>query len=152
MSEPRAIDIPLHLDTRGWLMATDKVFEGMKVAYAYPTCCFPGVVKGWHRHKEHGDRMMCVSGTARVVVAHRRGDEHADAGALVTMWYETHEFIIGPLSPKVVVIPPGWWHGFQALGGRECIIINAPDMPYDPDDEERIDIDEIPFEWWEVSG
>jgi len=52
----------------------------------------------------------------------------------------------------VVVIPPGWWHAFTPVGPEPCVIINAPDMAYDPEDEERLPLDAIPFEWQEVSG
>lgn len=172
MSEPRAIDVPLHLDARGWLMATDRAFEGMNVAYAYPTCCFPGVVKAWHRHREHTDRLWCVSGMARVVICQLKSwaeDELLEAVAkqeellpegqrfkALEDWpyvgRDFQEFVIGPLSPKVVVIPPGWWHGFTPVGNEPCVIVNAPDMPYDPGDEERLAIGAIPFPWREVDG
>jgi len=152
IGNPYAIDLPLPVDERGWLMATDRAFEGMEVAYSYPTCCFPGVVKGWHRHEQHEDRMYCVQGLARVVVAHRRGDENAQPGSLQTIWYETKEWVSGPLSPRLVVIPPGWWHGFQALGREPCVIVNCPDRPYDPEDEEKMDLGAIPFEWGRVNG
>lgn len=150
MTEPRAIDIPLHADARGWLLATDKALDD--VAYAYVSTCFPGAVKGWHRHQRHADRILGVWGLARVVVARRRGDEHAQPGTLATIWYETHEFVTGPLSPKLVVVPPGWWHAFAPAGNELCVVMNAPDGPYDPDDEERLELGAIPYEWGSVSG
>lgn len=138
-------EIPLHVDARGWLMATDKVLEN--VAYAYATCCLPGAVKAWHRHAKHTDRMFCVSGMARVVLV--TTNAHADY-FLETGKYSPfggEEYVIGPLAPKLITVPPGTWHGFAALGNEPCVIINCPDMPYDPDDEEKVLVNVIPFEW-----
>ena len=144
MVEPYAIDVPLHLDARGWLMATDGAFEGLDVAYVYATHVFPGVVKAWHRHRLHADRLLCVEGVARIVAARVvSGEPDMGPGSLVTSYYDVREFVAGPLSPKLVVVPPGWWHGFSG----PCTIVNAPSLPYDPEDEERLDWDAIPFDW-----
>ena len=151
LREVTAHDLFLHVDARGWLMPM--VYDDLGyIKYVYATTCYPGVVKAWHRHAEHTDRLWCVSGMARIVVATLRGGEHAEPGTLATMYYETHEFVIGPLAPKVVVIPPGWWHGFTPVGPEPCVIINAPDRAYDPEDEERKPIEAIPFPWREVDG
>jgi len=143
---PEIEKLPLHVDARGWLMVGP---EGG--AYTYATCCLPGAVKAWHRHQEHTDRMWCVSGTARIVTAVLWGGEDAEPDDVVTMWYEVKEHIVGPLSPKMVTVPPGVWHGFEALGGEPCVIVNCPDAPYDPDDEEKAPPDAIPFGWGEAA-
>jgi dTDP-4-dehydrorhamnose 3,5-epimerase len=157
------------VDERGWLMATDRAFEGMEVAYSYATCCFPGVVKGWHRHTAHEDRMYCVSGLARVVTcqieswaegelqeAIKRRKQEGQRPLFPEDWprvgRDFREFITGPLSPRLVVVPPGWWHGFQALNNEPCVIVNCPDQPYDPGDEEKMELGAIPFEWRRVDG
>ena len=51
-------------------------------------------------------------------------------------------------APKLVVVPPGWWHGFAPLGAEPCVVVNCPDLPYDPDDEERDDVDAAAFWEW----
>jgi dTDP-4-dehydrorhamnose 3,5-epimerase len=152
MTEPRAIDIPLHLDARGWLLATDQAFAGMPIAYAYATCCWPGVVKGWHRHLEHEDRLLCVAGTARIVAARRDPTRRLSITDPTQGTFLFQEFIAGPLAPRLIVIPAGWWHAFTPVGSEPCVILNAPDMAYDPEDEERLPLEAIPFEWKEVSG
>ncbi len=134
-NEPYAVDLPLRVDTRGWLMDTSGALHNKKVAYAYATCCFPGEVKGWHRHARHEDRLFCVEGLARVVAWREES-------------IDSHEWVIGPLAPKLVVVPPGWWHGFTALGAEPCVVVNCPDLPWDPDDEERDDVDAAAFWEW----
>lgn len=138
MSQVKVEQLPFFIDARGWLQ------QGPSGAYAYATCCFPGAVKAWHRHKIHTDRLWCVSGLARVVVAVEQIADEAPNGL-----YDIQEHVIGPLSPKLITIPPGVWHGFEAVGG-ECVVINCPDMEYDPDDEIRMSVDSIPFKWGEA--
>ena len=150
LKEVTAYNLPLHADARGWLMVGPEEYRGYgPISYVYATTCYPGVVKGWHRHARHTDRMWCVSGMARVVVAFVGTEENR---AQSPSGIDIHEFVIGPLAPKVVVIPPGWWHGFTPVGPEPCVIINAPDMAYDPEDEERLPIEAIPFPWQEVDG
>lgn len=170
--EVKVYDRTIHADARGSVEEGIKRSEVGHIEYVYRTTCYPGVVKSWHRHAEHTDRLWCVSGMARVVTCRLKSWAENELQEAVAkqmaslpegqrfeapeMWpsagRDFHEFVIGPLAPKVVVIPPGWWHGFQALGGQECVIINAPDMAYDPDDEERLPIGAIPFPWREVDG
>jgi dTDP-4-dehydrorhamnose 3,5-epimerase len=144
--EVKVHDLALHPDARGWLMVGPE--EG-PISYAYATTCYPGVVKAWHRHAAHTDRMWCVWGVARIVVAR---EQVALWDGLPNGQYDFEEHVTGPLCPKLLVIPPGTWHGFQALGGEPCVIVNCPDRPYDPNDEERLPVKSIPFEWREVDG
>ena len=156
VQEVKVHDLTLYADARGWVQPM--AYEGLgHVAYVYATVCYPGVVKAWHRHREHTDRLMCVSGLARVVVARKVGgwtstiESVEFVGGSPEQW-DFQEFIVGPLSPKVVVIPPGWQHGFTPVGSEPCVVVNAPDMPYDPDDEERLELSAIPFDWEDIDG
>jgi len=156
MNEVEVRDLALHLDARGWLV---ELCKEQPIDYVYATCCFPGAVKGWHRHVAHTDRLTCVAGAARVVAIQERYTARQWHKALLSgsapangRWGEFFEAVIGPLSPKLVVIPPGWWHGFAAVGGGPCVVVNCPDLPYDPSDEERLPLEAIPFPWREVSG
>ena len=127
------VDLTLHLDARGWL------FEGWRGApYWYATSCFPGVVKAWHRHQVHTDRMCCVSGLALISVYR----DSANPNRIFSK-----QIVCGPMQPKIIVIPPGYWHGFTAIGGEACIVVNSPDELYDPADEERAPWDKFPVKW-----
>jgi dTDP-4-dehydrorhamnose 3,5-epimerase len=146
----------LHLDARGWLMACNE--DMGHISYAYATMCNPGVVKGWHRHAAHTDRLMCVWGMARIVTLRISSAEpDMGPGSLVTSmcvwgsWYDFQETVAGPLNPAVVVVPPGTWHAFTPAGVEPCVIVNMPDMPYDPEDEEKVELGRFPYDW-EVGG
>lgn len=133
----------IHPDARGWLSEIVRESETGHIAQVYVTCCYPGVVKGWHRHKLQTDRMFCVSGMARIVI------KPCDGWATEP---EFREYVIGPLNPQVVVIPPGVWHGFTPAGNEPCLIVNCPDREYDGTDEERLSLDSIPYRWREIDG
>ena len=56
-------------DERGWLMEMlrndDPVF--VKFGQLYATATYPGVVKGWHLHREQVDNFVCVAGMVKLV-------------------------------------------------------------------------------------
>jgi len=145
-----AVKADLHLDARGWVMVP--MCDVGHIAYVYATMCLPNVVKGWHRHKSHTDRLMCVSGTARIVTGEIvSGEPDMGPGSLVTSYYDFRETVCGPLDPVVVIVPPGTWHAFTPAGLEPCVIVNMPNELYDPDDEERLDLRDMPYDWQEVS-
>jgi dTDP-4-dehydrorhamnose 3,5-epimerase len=145
MDEPKVRRLEFHVDARGWLM----VGSTWPMAYAYATLCQPGVVKAWHKHQFHEDRLWCVSGLARVAVAR---EQVAPYDKTPNGQWDVMEWTMGPLCPLEVAIPAHWWHGFSAVGNEPCVVVNCPDAPYDPTDEQRLAWDAVPFEWGEISG
>jgi len=148
----KAHDLRLVADARGWLMELVRCDSGFlpKFGQVYVTTCYPGVVKGWHRHRKQTDALACVHGMARVVTAIiRSGEPDMGPGSLVTSCYEFTDHVVGPLSPKVVVVPPGIWHAFTPVGNEPCVIVNtvSESYCYDDPDEERLPLGNIPFDW-----
>jgi dTDP-4-dehydrorhamnose 3,5-epimerase len=141
-------------DARGYLMevlrADDFGFFGEDAPFgqAYVTCVYPGVVKAWHAHRAQTDRFTCVSGTARLVLYDGRPDSPTHGSV--------NQFVIGNLSPRLVLIPPGVQHGFTALGTEPALVLNIPTGTYDymNPDELRLDphSNDIPFDWDRVDG
>jgi len=133
----------LHLDARGWLL------EGPGNLYA--SCCWPGEVKAWERH-DRAEALWCVWGQARVVVATEHGvwasERAADEGKPpVDRVWRFEERVVGPLSPGVVRVPGGAWHGYAAAGPGPCVVVGVPDAPFDPAAHERAAPADVPFEW-----
>jgi dTDP-4-dehydrorhamnose 3,5-epimerase len=114
----------------------------------YLTSCYPGIVKAWHAHRRQTDHICCVSGMLKLGLYDDR-EESPTRG-------ETASLVIGPLSPRLVLIPPQVWHGFTAVGGETALVINVPTAHYeyeDPDELRRDPFDpEIPFEWLTRGG
>lgn len=127
-------------DDRGWLMEILRSdwpqFAGF--GQVYLTTVYPGVVKAWHMHKAQTDNMACVKGMVRL-------------GLWDPETKEVMEIFMGERRPLLVTIPPGVYHGFQAIGPETAFIINVPDKLYnyeDPDEHRRPwDDPEIPFIW-----
>ena len=132
-------------DERGFLMemlrSDDEIFE--RFGQIYMTCCYAGVVKGWHYHRLQTDHFVCVRGMAKVVLFDGR-DESASNG-------EINEFFMGEQRQILLKIPPLVMHGFKAVGNEHAYIINCPTEQYNrrEPDEYRLpwDTEEIPYDW-----
>lgn len=123
-----------HVDDRGWLAELVNSNFG-KIGHVYVTTCLPGVVKAWHRHERQTDRFILLSGRLLVGL-----NSESYSKSVVMMPFD-----------KVVVIQPGIWHGFSAIGHEEAVVLNCTDTKYDPSDELRMPVDSFPFEWKPVS-
>jgi len=137
-------------DERGKLMeilrSDDEIFQ--KFGQVYMTTAYPGIVKGWHYHKVQYDHFTCVGGMMKLVLY--------DARKASPTYQEINEFFVGLSDPSVVQIPPLVYHGFQAVGNQEVIVINIPTECYhhEKPDEFRIPADskEIPYDWSRKDG
>ncbi len=132
-------------DERGYLMemlrCDDPIFE--KFGQVYLTVAYPGVVKGWHFHKQQTDIFFPVKGMFKLVLFDNR-DSSSSFGKI-------SELFIGERNPLLVTIPPGVVHGFKAIGTEAAYLINLPTEPYNyqQPDEFRIPPDDpsIPYNW-----
>jgi dTDP-4-dehydrorhamnose 3,5-epimerase len=137
-------------DERGFLMemlrCDDEVFEG--IGQTYLTCCYPGVVKGWHYHHKQTDHFVCVSGMAKVVLYDGRSDSPTTG--------KVNEFFLGMQNPILVKIPPYVMHGFKGVSSEPAVIVNHPTKPYNyaEPDEYRVawNSPEIPYDWDRHNG
>ena len=66
------------------------------------------------------------------------------------------EYVISKENPVLVKIPPGCYHGFEAVGDEDAYIISITTEPYhhDEPDEYRIPFDDdlIAFKWDGTKG
>jgi len=137
-------------DERGKLMemlrCDDELFKGF--GQVYMTTAKPGYVKAWHYHKKQTDNFICARGAVRVGLYDARDGSKTKG--------EVQEFILGFDDPILLQIPPGVYHGFEANGDEESIIINIPTEPYNykTPDEYRADPfnNDIPFKWKSKKG
>jgi dTDP-4-dehydrorhamnose 3,5-epimerase len=149
MSNPTAIDgvrvTPLRRipDERGtiyhMLRADDPHFE--QFGEIYFTSIYPGVVKGWHRHREMTLNYACVFGRVKLVVYDDR-PASATAGELL-------EVFLGPDDYSLVSIGPEIWSGFKGMSEPFAIIANCCTHPHDPSRTTRVDPfdNDIPYDW-----
>ena len=112
-------DLRVTPDDRGMLMeiwrSDDPDFQ--RFGQCYITCVYPGVVKAWHNHKKQTDHFVCVSGMAKVAL-HDTPESSPTRG-------ETNDFIIGWQRQRLLIIPPGVYHGFTAVGPEPAAFLHT---------------------------
>lgn len=133
--------LTVHLDDRGFLFeilrSDDACFS--KFGQVYVSSVLPGVVKGFHKHFVQTDYVACVQGQIKLVLV--SGDS------------EVKEYHLGLLSPKLVVIPPGVYHGWKCISAEPALVVNVISEVFNPlnPDEERLDPHDNPWGYsWET--
>jgi dTDP-4-dehydrorhamnose 3,5-epimerase len=116
---------------------------GMPVIHIYQSRLYPGALGAWSCHAQNTDRLFVTQGNIKVVMYDGREDSPTH-GAV-------NELHVGDARPRLVVLPPGVWHGLQNLGPQDALVLNMPTNAYnylDPD-HYRLpwDTPEIPYSW-----
>ncbi len=135
--------LPQIPDERGKIMhmlrATDPWFE--KFGEIYFSTVYPGVVKGWHIHREMTLNYAVVFGTIKLVLYDER-ENSPSRGQLM-------ELFVGEGNYCLIKIPPQVWNGFKGVGTVPAIVANCATMAHDPHEISRIDPhnNHIPYKW-----
>lgn len=130
-------------DERGRVMrmlrADDPHFE--RFGEIYFSLVYPGVVKGWHRHRLMTLNYAVPVGMVKLVV-------YDDRPASPTRG-ELLELFLGEANYVLVRIPPGLWNGFKGIGVGPALVANCATVPHDPSEIERLDPSDgrIPYDW-----
>jgi len=131
------------LDERGKIMhmlrADDPYFE--KFGEIYFSVIYPGVIKGWHLHKEMTLNYAVVQGIIKLVLYDDRLQSPTRG--------EIMELFIGDGNYMLVKIPPQVWNGFKGVGTTSAVVANCSTIPHDPSEIVRMDPIEnsIPYKW-----
>ena len=130
-------------DERGSVMRMmrrdDPEFE--RFGEIYFSEIYPGVIKGWHIHREMTLNYAVPCGMIKLVLYDER-EESATRG-------EVQEIFLGDKNYALVRIPPLVWNGFKGMGSAPAIVANCATIPHSPDEIERLDPLEnhIPYDW-----
>lgn len=95
----------------------------------------PGVIKAFHNHKGYWEIWCVIKGQAKIVLADIREDSPTKG--------KTDTIITGEDDMKVIAIPPGVAHGYQALGSGPLGVLYHAGKEYDPANP---GIEEIPYD------
>ena len=90
-------------------------------------------VVAWHKHLKQTDRWVCLKGSFKVGLVEDENDE-------VDWTY------LSDKRQEVLIIPPGWYHGYRALEPGSILMYHM-DCKYDPDDELRVEIGHFDEDW-----
>ncbi|MEO5363162.1 MAG: dTDP-4-dehydrorhamnose 3,5-epimerase family protein [Magnetococcus sp. DMHC-8] len=130
-------------DERGLIMhmlkSTDDHF--LQFGEIYFSCCYPGVIKAWHIHKEMTLNNAVIVGMAKLVLYDSRPDSPTRG--------ELMELFIGEQNYCLVQTPPGVTNGYKAYGDKMVILANCATMPHDRNEILYIDPfnNDIPYDW-----
>lgn len=130
---------------RGHLMevCSSAVAGSPVFAQVYVTFTRNGVVKAWYRHHKQIDQIAVLSGAVKVVAC--------DSREASPTFGRVAELSLDDESPALVRIPPGLWHGFQAVAPAGVTLIHVNSEPYreSAHDEEQIPANSplIPYTW-----
>lgn len=131
-------------DDRGKILhimkSTDEVYD--KFGEVYCSTVYPGIVKGWHLHKEMTLNYAVLKGKIKFVLYDSREDSPT--------YGETQVIYMGDENYVRVTVPPYVWNGFMGVGMEEAFIVNFTDIPHDPHEIVRMDPhknDIIDFDW-----
>ena len=130
-------------DERGKIMhmlrADDPYFE--QFGEVYFSVVYPGVIKGWHLHKEMTLNYAVISGMIKLVLYDPRENSPTKG--------KVQELFIGEDNYVLVKIPAGIWNGFKGISVNPAMVANCATIPHDPDEIMRLDpfSKEIPYDW-----
>jgi dTDP-4-dehydrorhamnose 3,5-epimerase len=131
-------------DDRGKIMhimkSSDPQFNTFGEVYC--STVYPGIVKGWHMHKEMTLNYVVLKGNIKFVLYDGREDSPT--------FKEIQEVIIGENQYVMVTVPPFVWNGFKGIGLEEAIVINFTDIPHSAEEIVRMDPhhnDLISYDW-----
>jgi dTDP-4-dehydrorhamnose 3,5-epimerase len=121
------------------LRCDDPEFE--RFGEIYFSTVYPGVVKGWHRHREMTLNYAVVQGMIKLTLFDDRESSPSRG--------EIQEIFLGDANYCLVKIPPRIWNGFKGVGSTLAIVANCASLPHHPDEIERMDplTDRIPYDW-----
>jgi dTDP-4-dehydrorhamnose 3,5-epimerase len=141
----------VHADARGTLCEIYRPEWGVHVAPlvdVYQFTIRPGMIKGWHKHHLHDDRIFLSQGTIKVVLYDDRPE--SPTHGMVNEIYRTAE------SRDLMVIPAYVFHAHQNVGSVDALCVSMPTRPYNHEDPDvyrlPIDNDYIPYEFDDRKG
>ena len=130
-------------DERGMIMhmlrSDDPHFE--QFGEIYFSVAYPGVIKGWHEHKQQVQNYAVIQGMIKLVLYDNR--LHSKT------YQKLMELFIGENNYQLVRIPTGVINGFKTIGIKPAIVANCATVPHDPGEIIRYDplSDKVPYKW-----
>ncbi len=120
------------------LRADSPMFKGFGEVYFSEV--EPGAVKAWKFHKRMTQHFAAPVGRIKVVLYDdREGSPTRGAVAEVELGR--------PDAYNLLRIPPRVWYGFTCTGGAPALVCNVADLPHDPEESVRAEVDDprIPY-------
>ena len=134
-------DIQFHEDDRAQrVMNVFKYLQGGQINISYVNSTQH--VVAWHKHNIQTDYWFCVKGSFKVGLAEEIQGVPGEGG----QYFDTKFEYLSDKNPRVLVIPPGVYHGYKALEPGSIMLYYLSEQ-YDPDDELRAAVGAFGEDW-----
>lgn len=100
---------------------------------------YPGVIAAWHRHQHQDDYQLCIKGSLKFGFC----DKPASKGGIVQWIYGSER----SAKDGAFFIPRGTWHGYYNFTNEPAIVLYWITSKYNPNDEERMSVEAMGFDW-----
>ena len=122
------------------MKASDVGFHGFGEAYF--STINEGEIKGWNKHKSMTLNLVVPMGEVAFVIYDDR-EKSRSMGRFFTV-------MLSPSSYQRLTIAPGLWMAFKCNGNKTNLILNMANMEHDPNEIDRLDLDQIDYNWGSV--
>ncbi len=145
MDKPVIINGGLASDDRGTLsFVNDFNFEGVKRFYMVENH-ESGFIRAWHGHRHEKKYIYVVSGAA-LIIAVKLEDAKPD-----TPPEKVFRTVLTDRSPKIVVVPGGYYNAFKTLTpGTKVIFFSDASMEETKNDDVRLPYEAVNTKLWEI--
>tara|TARA_Y100001960_G_C14682119_1_gene831770 strand:- start:172 stop:621 length:450 start_codon:yes stop_codon:yes gene_type:complete len=119
---------------------SDKGFSGFGEAYF--SIIKKSEIKGWNKHKKMTLNLVVPIGEVIFVIYDDR-EESKSKGSFFTV-------VLSPSNYQRLTVPIGLWMAFRGNGSIINLILNVASIEHDPNEIERLDLDQIDYNWGSV--
>jgi len=124
------IDVAFHEDDRAQRLLDVFPLDKGQINISYINSTEP--IVAWHKHKHQTDYWLCIKGSLKVGLA-------TEENGCEFKYLSDKEL-------KILEIPPGVYHGYQALEPN-TILVYYVTKKYDPTDEYRVPVGHFDENW-----
>ena len=94
-------------------------------------------IKAWKRHRKMTLNLVVPIGKIKFVMCSSLEEKNP----------KFNEVILSTNNYFRLTVPPMVWLGFQGLSNELSILLNVSDIPHDPIESDRINFNDIEFDW-----
>lgn len=106
---------------------------------AYFSTIKGGQIKGWNRHKRMTLNLVVPVGKVTFVIYDDR-----EKSISRSKFFEVE---LSPDNYKRMTVPQGLWMAFKGKSDETNLILNMSDLEHDPDELEKLNVDQIEYDW-----
>ena len=96
-------------------------------------------IKAWKMHERMTLNLVVPIGSVLFNFIDYRGQSET--------YNKTYKIVLSQQPYRRLTVPPGIWFGFKGLSTKMNLVCNVADLPHDPNEVVRKNIDDIEIDW-----